>query len=255
MNHKKMLLVAYGSSFFIMLVLIVFIYSTSGSTPAVTLPPPAASGMTETPLPGTQANENIKRLTITADNVQSVIRTMSRAESYSEIVTITSYWEDGKAVYKITASVRSGISRLSVSGPKNTSAKNIIITDNNVYIWYGSERSYYTGNAGTKSDPAFLDKFEMIPTYEDVLRIDASDIIEAALTQHNNEPCIYVRARSGEYSYTYEYYVSLATGLLAASRIYDGDTLIYEMSADSVTLTVPSDDAFRLPDGKSAVNS
>ncbi len=250
-----MLFIAYGSSFLILLALAIFIFSTTGSTPAVTLPPPAASSRSETPMPGGQTNEDIKRLEITADNVQAVIKTMTRAESYTENVTVTSCWADGKAEYKITASVRSGISRLSVSGQWSALTKNVIVTDNNIYIWYGSERSYYTGNIGSKSDPALTDKFEMIPTYEDVLRLNPPDILEAALKQHNNEPCIYVRARSGEYGYTYKYYVSLATGLLAASQVYDGDTLVYAMSADSVNLTVPPDDVFKLPDGKGLVSS
>jgi hypothetical protein len=153
----------------------------------------------------------------------------------------------------VSAFARAGAYRLSVSGSVNNSVKNIIIADNKIYIWYDSGKSYYTGNIG--NDTAIHDQYEMIPTYEDILRLSKADILEADFKKHNNEPCIFVRAQYGDLEYFYEYYVSVNTGLLTAALKYDKTELIYSMSADSVVYSVPSADMFKLPDGKSVISS
>jgi NADPH-dependent curcumin reductase CurA len=94
----------------------------------------------------------------------------------------------------------------------------------------------------------------MIPTYEDVLKINKADILEAGFAQKNNEPCIFVRAHTGELGYTDIYYISAYTGLLSAAETYDGETLVYSMTAGNVSLNTPPDDKFVLPDGKSAIS-
>jgi hypothetical protein len=246
---------AYSSAFLILIVLTLLFYNISGDTPPVVLATPIVSNASVSPLPGDTVSGNYKKLEVTTDSVQSVIATMNRQESYTYNITVSSYWSSGKAEYKILAYVRSGKFRLSVSGPKSDPAKNIIINDDNIYIWYEGSKSYYTGNVGSKSDSAILDKYEMIPTYEDVLKLEKWKITKAGFVQYNNEPCIYVRAQSGDFDYIYKYYVSVNTGLLTAAFTYDKDTLIYSMTADAVSLTVPSDDMFKLPDGKSAVSS
>lgn len=252
MNRRKMMIFAYGSAFVILVVLVFFLYDISGKTPAVTLPTPIASNSAASPRPGDNTGVDGKKLEVTADNVQSVVATMNRQESYSENITVTSFWSGGKAEYKISAFARSGTYRLSVSGPVRT-GKNIIIAEGKVYVWYDGSKSYYIGNAGAET--ALIDRYEMIPTYEEILKLSKSDILEAAFKPINNEPCIFVRARSGEFDYFYEYYVSVNTGLLKAAFTYDVETLIYSMTADSVALSVPSADMFKLPDGKNAVSS
>ncbi len=251
MNRRKMMIFAYGSAFVILVILAFYLFDISGKTPAVILPTPNVSSSAASPRPGGNTGINGKTLEVTADNVQSVIATINRQENYSEKITVTSLWTGGKAEYKITAFARSGSYRLSVSGPSVT-GKNIIIAEGKVYVWYDGSGSYYSGNAGTET--ALYDRFEMIPTYEEILKLTKDDILEAGFIQYNTEPCIYVRAQSGEFSYFYEYYVSVNTGLLTAAFTYDDKTLIYSMAADSVAPTVPSADMFKLPDGKSAVS-
>lgn len=251
MNKRRMMVVAYVSAFVILIILSLLFYDISGKTPQVILPTPYVSSALNSPRPGDNTGVG-KNLEVTAENVQSVIATMKRQESYSERIMVTSFWSGGKAVYKISAFVGYGAYRLSVS-TSSGAGKNMIISGDKLYVWYDGSRSYYIGNSGGETE--LYDKYEMIPTYEEILKLSKAEIFEASFKQYGDEPCIYVRAQSGNFGYIYEYYVSVNTGLLTAAFSYDKTTLIYSMTTDSVALTVPSVDMFKLPDGKSTVSS
>jgi hypothetical protein len=50
--------------------------------------------------------------------------------------------------------------------------RSCIVGDGSVYIWYGSEQTWYQ----TTAEPASADLAQQIPTYEDVLSLDQSEI-------------------------------------------------------------------------------
>jgi hypothetical protein len=132
---------------------------------------------------------------------------------------------------------------------------NTIVTEDYVYIWYGDGPDYRRLKLGQDSPEQVADEYQKIPTYEDILLLDKEDILEAGYADYEGEPCIYVKAETGLMGYTYEYYVSARTGLLVLAETYDGEKLIHSTTAGSPNLSEPSDDAFRLPDGSSALTS
>lgn len=254
MDRKRMMFFAYGGALLILAVFAVLLYSFSGDTVAVTLPTPVISSAPISTDPGGSNNGELKQLKVTPENVQAVIATMKRPESYLNSIKVKSMWSSGEAEYNIASFVRSGVARIIASGPRGAT-KNIIITDKSVFIWNEGSSAYYSGSLGGSTGPALLDEYEKVPTYEDVLALSKTDIQEAAFTVYGEEPCIYIRAQSGDFDYYYTYYVSVNTGILIASSVFDGDVLIYSMASNGVTLTVPSDEMFKLPDGKSAITS
>ena len=53
-------------------------------------------------------------------------------------------------------------------------------------------------------------------------------------------------AKDPDFDYLDIYYVSLDTGLLVGAEQWDGDTLIYRMTAGEAELSAPSDQLFLL---------
>lgn len=84
-------------------------------------------------------------------------------------------------------------------------------------------------------------------SYEEVLGLDSSAITDAGYIRLEDEMCIYVRYSSGEFGYDNVCYVSVDTGLLMGSEIYDGSKLIYRMSSTAPDISTPDDSIFTHP--------
>ncbi len=237
--------------FFAVALFLFFSYS-SEHTVEVSLPPPVATGDANNPSgSNSSGNSWITSLKVTPENVQAVVSTLKRPESFSQDIVIESFWSDDKSKYEVSTWSKKGAVRTSLKALKSKYKKETIVTQDKLYLWYDGESSYFTGKPG---DEIAADDYQMIPTYEDVLSINKTDILEAGFEKKNDEPCIFVRAHTGELGYIDIYYISVSTGLLFAAETYDGETLIYSMAAANVSLNMPPDDKFVLPDGKSVIS-
>lgn len=254
MNRKKTMVAAFAGVLVVIFVFALTWYFSgrSENTLEVLLPTPIPTGNSNYTDPNHSGNTYETTLRVTVDTVQDVISTMNRPEGFSQDISVTSSWSDGKSTYDISTWSRKGITRTSISSSELRYKKEIILTSDKLYIWYEGESKYYSGKPG---DISSADDYQMIPTYEDVLEIKKTDVLEAGFEPYNNEPCIFVRAHTGDLGYIDKFYISVVTGLLVAAETYDGDTVIYSMTAKNVTLNLPPDDKFLLPDGKSAIIS
>ncbi len=253
MGHNKTMVFALAGTFLVFLAVALFLIFSyrSEHTEEVLLPAPAVTGDANYPSdPGNSDNSGITSLQVTVENAQAVISTLKRPESFSEDIVIETAWSGGKSKFEVSTWSRKGTVRTSIKPSESKYKKEVILTQDMLYVWYDGESHYYSGKPGNETA---ADDYQMIPTYEDVLKISKTHILEAGFAQKNDEPCIFVRAH-GELGYTDIYYISVATGLLYAAESYDGETLIYSMTAANVSLGPPPDDKFVLPDGKSVLS-
>jgi hypothetical protein len=188
------------------------------------------------------------RVLVTADNVQEVIRTLQRPESYSRDIMIESFWQGGNTVYNISVTVMDGATSLrSVSG---SVAKNIIVTQDKLHIWYSGDASVYTGERGSESDAKrAADEYQMLITYEDILLLDKSVITDAGYDEYGGSRCIFAEYRSGTFGYSTRCYISPELGLIVGAEQYDGQALIYKMTTGQCNIGQQDEQAFQLPDG------
>jgi hypothetical protein len=183
-------------------------------------------------------------IAVTKTTVQNVIATLARPNVYSRDIMVERFWNGGNAVSNFNVAIfnKSALLKTTSGGTE----KNVIVTENATYIWYAGDREpfVYSGEASS-------DEFSMILTYEDILSLDKSEILDAAFVTTNGVPEISVMYATGELGYVTECRVSVELGLLVEAEVYDGDTLIYRMSASEANLDEPTAQ-FRLPNGEIA---
>ena len=183
---------------------------------------------------------------VTAETVQSIIASMSRYQSYSRTITIQYSWTGGSGT--ITAQVRAdgGWSRcdtLLASGVTERS----IVGDGRLWYWYDEDSQVMESTADRRSQ----DLLQYIPTYEDVLELDPSQIADAGYEEKDGTRCIYVEVYREEQGYLERYWISVSSGLLTAAETEKDGMVVYAMSSGQLISPLSGGDgAFTLPDGE-----
>jgi len=183
------------------------------------------------------------RVEITPETVQAVIAALNRLESYSRTVTTTlngvvttaQVWVDG------------GWTRTDLTGPGGLVA-HTIVGDGTVWRWYAGEDAAVSWTA----DRASADlEGQHIPTYEDVLALDAGQITAAGYEEKNGFACVYVEVSVPELRQIERYWVSADTGLLmAAETVTDaGGETVYTMTSSAPEIPAAVTASFALPNG------
>jgi len=194
---------------------------------------------------------------ITPDNVQNVIATLERASAYSRTINQTRYWSSGTGSATSEADIWVTPDALRIIW---ADGENMILTETAYHIWFDDrphQSRPITAGLGTSLEQ-ILDEFQGIPSYETVLELDPSQIIEAGYVLKNiggiYEYCIYLVFEGGSLGYTDRYYISLSSGLLIAMLTLDGDVPVFRMETLRLTLETPPADMFTLPDGTSVLH-
>jgi len=183
---------------------------------------------------------------ITPETVQAAIASLSRPESYRRNVTVEYFWTGGGGKQELTASVQGPWTRIDRTLPDGR-VRVSVTNGKTTYIWYGydSGAEVYTAPAGEFS----ADAEQSIPTYEDILDLQAEEIVQADYRPLEELTCIYVETAADAAGYSTRYWVSVENGLLVqAERLLEEET-VYRMSAPHVEQTEYDASGFTLPDG------
>ena len=253
MGSKRMVSVLIFGVVFLAVVLTVFFFWTRSQQEIKEFPLPPVSQTPSMPddTGPDKANEE-NRVTVNKNTVQAVIRELSRPKVYSRDIVIESYWDGGSIIYNIKSSFAENASAFEITGVGDT--QRIIITDKVYYVWYqGDHEPFSASNEDEEDYNKYLDKFQMLITYEDVIKLPLESILEADYTSYDGELCIYVKYASGSLGYVTSCYVSLKNGLLIAAEEYDGDKLVYEMTSLPCGEGEINEKLFVLPDGESVI--
>jgi hypothetical protein len=256
MSSKKMAVIASIGVAAIMIIVVVGIILVGVRSEQYDVQLPQHTEYTADSVSAELVDDGLKRVQVDVDTVQSVIKNISRPESYTESVTVTKYWGESSTKYTVEKYVYSGVSRLIVNG--GSTVKNVIVGAASAYIWYGTAAdtySYSIADADSNARRTLGDQYGFLMTYEDILSLDPADITDAAYEDYDGESCIFVTAAYGDLGYTAEYYVSVETGLLKFAQVSDDDGAIYTMTQDVCEIDIPSADYFTLPDGTSVIFS
>ncbi len=236
-----------------LVVVVGLLYSFSmnlfSKTPQLILPDPGEISSQE-PGPGTPGEEAGIAVKVEPYTVQSVIARMSRYESYSRTVSVTYSWGDGESE-TITSQVwEDGGWVKTTTNLSSGSTECSIVSRDGVWIWYPgaseTEALFHT----SANDGATADLMQHLPTYEDVLELDAANITDAGYLEYGGQPCIYVEAEQQEMGYLYRYWISVNSGLLMAAETEKSGMIVYRMESNEVISPLAVDqDIFTLPNG------
>ncbi|MGN1001877.1 MAG: hypothetical protein ACI4PC_03825 [Oscillospiraceae bacterium] len=208
-------------------------------TPPVVLATPGATDSSGAGGPGAQGVQTVE---VTPETVQAVIGSLSRTESYSRALTAESFWSGGSSTREIRVWVHGGNTRITESRDGQPE-KYVLIKEGALWIWYADSREVYRGTAGD----ADADRYQSLLSYEDILELDLSQILDAGYEDYEGTGCIFVRYTQGELGYESLCRVSVDTGLPMSWETWDGDSLIYRMNSSPVELSTPDDRVFAEP--------
>lgn len=189
---------------------------------------------------------------ITPETVQAAIASLSRPESYGRNVTVEYLWDGGGGRQELVTTVQGAWTRTDRTLPDGRTR--ISITDGETtYIWYGydSNAEVYTAPAGEFS----ADTEQSIPTYEDILKLPAEQIVQADYRPLEELTCIYVETTADAAGYSTRYWVSVENGLLVQAERLLGEEAVYRMSSLQMIQMEADTSRFTLPDGTVLLDS
>ena len=228
---------------FVALVLLVLLFVVRGALhrPArIVLPQETESGeSSDESLDDSSAG----RVSVRPDTVQSAIATLERPACYTRSITIERYYTGGSGVDRSTVSV-DGVWMRADTEAASGEQSHTITNGEKTWVWYGSGKEYFEGAASFTPDEE-----QGIPTYEDILRLDAKRIAVADYRLLDTLDCIYVETAADAGGYVERYWVSVSNGLLCAAEKLNGEDVVYRMAGMTVDTTAPGADTFILPDG------
>ncbi len=235
----------FGIAFTVLIVLVIafLLRLTMHRPPAVTLPE-TGDEQNAGDVVRESGGTAIRRVEVTPETVQRVIERLARPENYSRTVTLERFWTGGGGQTSATVSVMDGWTR--VDAAENGGEERHVITgEGKSWIWYGTDERFFTGAAAISADEE-----QGIPTYEDVLRLNTAYIKTADYCIFNGVNCIYVETAPADSDYSERWWVSVESGLLIAAERWEGEALVYRLTALEADLGGVDEQAFRLPNGE-----
>lgn len=182
---------------------------------------------------------------VTPETVQAVVGTLVRPDSYSRLLRVESFWTGGSQSWNVQVWQKNGLTRIRLETTDGSQPAKLIQSDNgSVTVW--QEGHIEAAATYINTDPELADALQMIPTYEDLLQTDPTLIEGAGYVKLNGAWRIMAAVQERPTGYRMLYYISIETGLLEAAERWNGDTLLYRMTADTADLAAPEDELFLL---------
>lgn len=186
--------------------------------------------------------KNFLPVEVTPDTVQSVIASLSRPESYYRELTVRLFWKGGQSSDQVEIWADGGYVRTAITVGGITQYR--LVGEGKLRLWYAGDKTWQETQAGDVS----ADLAQRIPTYEDVLNLEPSQITAAGYEEKNGKDCIFVEVEGPQDSLD-RYWIESATGLLCAAETYEGETKVYEMAESQLETPLEAGTVFSLPDG------
>ncbi|MDR3311350.1 MAG: hypothetical protein LBS90_08410 [Oscillospiraceae bacterium] len=236
MSTKRLLLLSALALSAILLALLIMLAPGGSAARNFELPSPAQSD------PPAEDGFDARAVAITADNVREVVARIRRPDDYSRELRSEQFWDGGTAVYNFSVAV-SG-QKTSVVIRFGQTVKRIILRDGYVYVRYDGGYGWFSTPQLSPSD---ADEYQMLPTYESVTALGREDVLSAELRYDDaGRASVFVRAADGALGYVTEYTISAEYGLVTLAETYDGDTLVFRVSAGECDTERPDGALFEI---------
>ena len=186
-------------------------------------------------------------LTVTADNVQTVLQSMTRLSAFHQTFTVTR--RSGTHTRTAVVDLWASGGRVRAESTDSFETRYLLTDGETIFIWYEGE----TPTGFSMQDGATYEDLTGLPTYEDIIRLPASAIREGGFLADGQTglDLVYVRALTD--GAERQYWVSTDSGLLYRQATTVDGTVVYEAEQTLLEPLAGEDaalaDAFRLPDG------
>ena len=172
-----------------------------------------------------EPGDDAQRAKVTAQNVQNVIKTLERPQTYAIYVeNVVSYQEESRVMSTRQWVLEDACVTQTLDSLTGRTLCALARDGVTVYWYEGDDRTVSLATEAT------ADMIAGIPTYEDILELDMQTITVADYREWEGYSCIYVESYDPLLNYTNRYYVSDDLGLLVHAETYTQGELVYSMS-------------------------
>ncbi|MBQ1251057.1 MAG: hypothetical protein IIY00_05615 [Clostridia bacterium] len=187
----------------------------------------------------------LQAVTVDRTNIKKLIGAMQRPESYHLVVGTTLYHSGGQTTTGADGYVSGGRYKSVVYDAVGGGARHCLIYGEDAYIWSQSSPGVFAGKAGSFTGDNSL----WIPTYELLLELEDDAVLSADYALYGDEYCLAVETLDPLSGNRILYYISVEHGLLVGAQSFEGETLVYALTAEVLPLIEDPNTIFRLPDG------
>lgn len=191
---------------------------------------------------GNTENIEFGKISITPQNVQSVIAALKRPDDYYLETLSELFYDGGSTKYLRRKWVHKDMQRVDIfSG--DTVTMHVVFGKKNAFYWRPSDLNYFKTPVGNFT----ADEAQMMMVYEDILKRKPDYITSAMLRPYNDEDCIYVEVQDPELAYLERYWVSTKNGILVLGQILKDNKIIYTVQTQKINVAPQGESVFLLP--------
>ncbi len=221
-----------------------FLSSNQSDSYTISLPGQGSAEIDTSHEIGDSNRDQVKTITITAENIQSVVASLQRPADYHCQLSTVYYYRDTQTTMKTELWRADDCVRISQFSADGQAAQQTILTDDWVYLW--GNGTAYSRYARQESD---ADLYSRIPSYEDLIAMDASQILVGELREQDGTLCLYAETQDLVTNEIEQWYILVENGLLLqATGTVDGVNT-YTCYMTALTLEEVAEELFVLPDG------
>lgn len=190
--------------------------------------------------------EKVEALRVDRTNVQTLIATLSRPETYRCRIEITYAFADSSAVLAETVWKSGRLLRISQQDAQGEPDLQALLSDQWVYLWKG-------GGAYQRfpRQPEDEDLYARAPGWETLLSLPQKRIRSGGTRELGGRLCIVAETDDPALGQRTEWSILADSGLLLLAETYEGERLVYRAEMTELSLEPPEENLFRLPDGAS----
>lgn len=217
---------------------------SSGEQYTITLPGQGSAVIDPSPEIGQSNRSQLQTVEIDRTNLQAVLQTLQRPAVYHLQSETAYFYRDSQSTLKSQLWKGQSAIRIAQQNAQNAQTQQILLTDNWVYLWDAG--GIVTRFARQSRD---ADLYRRTPTYEDLLKLSAEEILEGRVTELEGQLCLYAKTRDSLTGEVEQWYILAENGLLLyADGTLDGETT-YQTRMTQLQLELEGQNLFLLPDG------
>lgn len=217
---------------------------SSGEQYTITLPGQGSAVIDPSPEISESNRGQVQTVEIDRTNIQAVIESLRRPEIYRLQSEMTYFYRDTHTVVQSQLWKDGSAVRITQSGNEEYQNLQILMTDKWLYLW-DEEESVVQFEKQSRD----VDLYRQTPTYEDLLKLPADQILEGRVVDMEGQLCLYAKTKDSLTGEIEQWYILAENGLLLyADGALDGQ-VTYQNRMVELNLEVEGQELFLLPDG------
>lgn len=219
-------------------------FSVTDDSYVITLPGQGSAIIDTSPDVSVNNRNKLKTVSVTADNIQSVVSSLHRPENYQCQMEMVYYYQTQQTTMVSNLWKKGDLVRISQHTADHKDGQQILLTSDWAYLWAGDQPF-----ARFPRQVNDLDLYSRAPSYEDLVQMSRDQILFGELRELDGQLCLYAETSDKLTGELESWYILVENGLLIyASGSLDGVNT-YRCTMVELQTELAEDADFTLPDG------